>query len=140
MIKIAVAAVLVALTASACWGGGHRGPSSWEDVAARATWGVERGMRRLDATDAQTAQAQALKDDVLVAAKPLYDAREPVKNALREEWGSAAPNATRLHGIVDARVADVARVGHAAADAIVKLHAILTPEQRQKISDRLADR
>ena len=140
MKKILLATVLVAVSASACWGGGYRGPTDYADIEQRATKGVDRGMARLDASDQQTAQAQALKDDLLKAAKPLYDAREPTKNALKAEWKSTAPDAARVHAIVDARVADVSRIGHAAADAFVKFHAILTPEQRQKITDRLDDR
>jgi Spy/CpxP family protein refolding chaperone len=133
-----VPAALVLALAAGC-GGPFRDHGSYDyaDVDAHATKRVVAAMDRLDATDAQKREALVLKDGLLLTAKPLIEDKGALKAALLAEWKAASPDAAKVHGTVDAKLAQVTAVAHKAADAMIKLHGILTPEQRAKVTSRI---
>lgn len=98
---------------------------------------VEDFLDDVDANDAQRTQVAALTDRVLQQGLPLIPEHMQAKKELIAEWRSKTPNASRIHAIVDERVDGVRKVLHTVADAAIELHALLTPEQRAEISERL---
>jgi Spy/CpxP family protein refolding chaperone len=95
---------------------------------------VDDFMDDLDATDAQRKRVQAMKDDVLKDAMPMFEAHKVAKNELRAEWTKDTPDATRVHAILDERIDGARALIHKVADGVIELHQMLTPKQRSEIT------
>jgi Spy/CpxP family protein refolding chaperone len=131
-----VATAALALTA---FGGGrfHHGPHDPAEVAAFVTNRVDDALDDLDATPEQRARVGAVKDRMLAAALAHREAREETRQAFLAEWKAEAPDAARLHALVDQRAAEMTALAHQAVDAAVEVHGTLTPEQRAKVTRRV---
>lgn len=116
-----------------CGGHGHDPASVDRMVTSR----IEDALEDLDATPAQKGQVMALKDRVLQQGMALRQGGRETKQELLAQWDSAAPDRARVHALIDARADAMRAFAHQAADAAVDLHAILTPEQRARISKKI---
>lgn len=122
-------------------GHGHHGPmhaDSAADLQEHMQHRLDRMLDRLDATDAQRAQARAV---VKTAAPELFalqeqgrELRGQLKRALTAEQVDQAKVAT-LAQEVDATLGQAARVG---IEAVGQVAAVLEPAQRQQVADFLA--
>jgi protein CpxP len=136
---ILAAASLLALTA---WRGGcgHHGPMDKARVDGFVTDRVDDFLDDVDATDAQRSQVMGIKDQLLPQgmelAKGMHDAHREAFDILKADQ----PDATRLHALVDQRMDAFRAFGHKIADALLQVHQILTPEQRQKIESKVQKR
>jgi Spy/CpxP family protein refolding chaperone len=144
MKKITLAAIggaLVAATALAltAFGGGHfrHGPREPAEVAAFVTDRVDDALDDLDATPAQRAQVNAVKERMLASALAHRETRLETREALLAEWKAEKPDAARLHALVDRRAAELTALAHQAVDAAVEVHDVLTPEQRAKVTRKV---
>ncbi len=127
------AVALLAVGAAGCGRGGDHLAHAEQAVQTR----VEDTMELLDATPQQTERAQALARGLLGEAKPIALGGKEAREVLVAEWKASAPDATRVHGLVDQQV-DLARAfAHKAADAALEFHRLLTPAQREKVTKRL---
>ncbi len=139
--KASVAAALAALTATSLltgWGGG-----SWDDPAARAAKvkriadaKLENTLDDLDATDAQRKIIGAVQSRLLAEGTPLFTSNGDVKKVLFEQWKAERPDPTKVHAVVDERFDAFRAFAHKVVDAAVEVHATLTTEQRQELSER----
>lgn len=138
---VAVAAVvlLTGFRGGSCGGG-----ASAEERASRAyqfiTWRTDDALGRLDATDAQRKEVNALKDRLFEDGKALMQEHRSARNEFLGEWKATQPDATKVHRLVDERIEAVRGFAHKLADAAVKLHGILTPEQRGEVASHLEER
>ena len=55
------------------------------------------------------------------------------------EWIKDEPDADRVHAIIDERIEAFRAVAHKAADEALATHALLTPEQRAEIGERIRE-
>ncbi len=134
-VLLALGAGLVLLTAFHGGGcSGHRDPARMERMLANH---LDDALDDLDATDAQRQQIRALKDDLVAKARAIHAAQPDLRRELVAQWDAETPDMAKVHALVDQRLASVKSFADEVADAAAKLHAILTPEQRAKVSKKL---
>ena len=133
---LAVAAVfsLAGWHGRGCGGGAARDPAA---ITAAVNERLEDALQSLDATPAQRTAIQAIKDKLLADGLKLREGQAAARQALLAEWKSASPDRNKVHAILDERSAAMTAMAHEAADAVLQLHDVLTPEQRAKVEGRL---
>lgn len=139
--KIIAAAItaLLAFTAVAGargWFGHHR--MDPERVASFVEDRFEDAVKLLDATEAQQAKLKPIVDNLLDEGLAVMKTRGQLKDTLLGEWASEKPDAEAVHAAIDARIDEMRALAHKAADAAIDVHGILTPDQRQQITDRVS--
>ena len=129
---------LVSLTAFG-YGGGwcHRGHRDPAQVAAMVTNHVEDALDDLHATPDQRTRILAVKDRMLAEAQQAHGDRKATHEALLDAWKSDAPDAAKLHALVDQRVEEMRKLAHEAVDAGIEVHGILTPDQRAQLTKKI---
>ncbi|MEW6434490.1 MAG: Spy/CpxP family protein refolding chaperone [Myxococcota bacterium] len=133
LILSSVVGMALAMGASGC----GRGADRLERASQQISWKVADAMEDLDATPQQTERAQALAQGLVADAKPVVKQGLEAREALVDEWKSARPDAAKVHALVDAQVDAVRGLVHRAADAAIELHGLLTPAQRDEVTQRL---
>jgi len=129
---------VVTIGMTGCHGPGDLSdPKNREKVSRFAHNHLENRLEDLDATEAQLKALEGVEKPVLDQAFQAYDGNKPAKEALIAEWNSAAPDATKVHTIIDERVDALRKVLHVAGDAAIKIHATLTPEQRKEAAEQM---
>jgi Spy/CpxP family protein refolding chaperone len=126
---------LTAFSGGGCFG--HHGRKDPGEVAAFVTNRVEDALDDLDATPDQRARIMAVKDRMLEAAKQVHAEQGATHEALAEAWKSDAPDAAKLHALVDQRAEEMRKLAHQAVDGGIEVHDVLTPEQRAKVTRKL---
>ena len=106
-------------------------------VAAMVTNHVEDTLDDLHATPDQRTRILAVKDRMLADAQQLHGDRKATHEAFLDAWKSDAPDAAKLHALVDQRVEEMRKLAHEAVDAGVEVHGILTPDQRAQLTKKI---
>jgi Spy/CpxP family protein refolding chaperone len=130
-------ALVAAVSHSAC---GRGGGDRLERLDKMVSWKLDDALDDLDATDAQRKQVEQIKVQLLAEAPKLMADHKKARQELIGEWGSTNPSAERVHAVVDQRMDAFRAVAHKVADAMLQVHALLTPQQRQEINERIAKR
>lgn len=117
-----------------------RGGFSEERAEKFATFMVEDLLDEVDATDTQRTQILAVKDRMLGEALSLHQAKKATHDTLMEEWDAETPDSAKIHALIDQRIDDLRKTAHKAADAMVEVHGVLTPEQRDIVAEMHEDR
>ena len=94
---------------------------------------VDDMMDDVDADLKQRAEAQAIRKRVVIISIPLIAEQEKAKQFFFEEWDAENPDREEIHKVVDERVDAFRKVLHVAADGLIELHSILTPDQRKEM-------
>src|SRR6266542_4074778 len=94
----------VALTGFHGGCGGHGHPRDPAQLAALVTDRVNDVLDDLDATPDQRTRIDAVKDRLLADAQKARAGHEEVHAALLGEWKADAPDAKKLHALVDERI------------------------------------
>lgn len=123
----------------AAWRGGHHRHDPAE-VAEFVTNRVDDALDDLDATPEQRTRLHAVKDRMLTSARGFHEASKGGHEVVLEAWKSPAPDAARLHALVDQRFDELRALAHQAVDAGVEVHGVLTPEQREKVTRKIERR
>jgi periplasmic protein CpxP/Spy len=114
------------------WGGHGRDPERMKQfVTAR----LDDRLEALHATEAQKQQIQGLKDGLFADGQRLFAENQDARQEALAQWDAERPDATRVHALVDARVDSMRAFAHKVADALLRAHDILTPTQRQQVSE-----
>ncbi len=135
-LALVLAAGVVTLTAFRHAGFGPHGRDPAK-VAAYVKAHVDDVLDDVNATPDQRQQIQALVSGVLDQAKTVHQGQADAHEQLLAAWEADQPDAAALHALVDQRVDQMRALAHAAVDAGVKAHGILTPDQRAKITKKL---
>jgi len=101
---------------------------------------VDRLMNEINATDAQRAQINQLKDQLFKEGMDLRQNRQSLRQELFANWDAAQVNASDVHAQVDKQVDAWRGFAHDAADASIQLHDLLTPDQRTQLKQILSKR
>ena len=117
-----------------------RGEFSEERAQKFATFMVEDLLDEVDATEAQRTQILAVKDRMLGEALSLHSAKKATHETLMAEWDAETPDSAKIHALIDQRIEEVRKTAHKAADAMVEVHGVLTPEQRDIVAEMHEDR
>jgi Spy/CpxP family protein refolding chaperone len=137
-IAVAATAAIAVLAGFAAARFEHRDPNrAYEFITRR----VDQMLTEIKATDAQKAQINQLKDKLISEAKELRRTEHGLKHdAMTAIWGASEPNPDVVHAEVDKAVEAHRAFAHDAADALIQLRGILTPEQRAQLKDKLQHR
>jgi protein CpxP len=122
-----------ALTLTAFRAPGHGGHARMERFLSHRLDDLLDDVR---ATDAQRQQILAIRDRVVADAKALRAGHGDVHRDLLAQWQLDTPDAARVHAIVDARADSMKQLADEVTDAVLQVHAILTPEQRAQIAKK----
>ncbi len=138
--KIAGATVVAALAAvmvfATGWGH-HHGPRDPAQVAAFVSRHVDDALDDVDATPQQRQEIHAVVDRLVQDGQKLRAGHAGVRQELVAQWDAAQPDAAKLHALVDERIDALRAFAHEAVDAGVRVHGILTPQQRAKLSTKI---
>ena len=91
----------------------------------------------VDATPEQRQQITAIKDELVAKRRAAREAHRADHQELIAQWESPNPDMGRIHARIDERAQEHTRFAHEAADALARAHAILTPEQRAQVAEKL---
>jgi protein CpxP len=131
-IAIAASAVLAVVMLTGFRGGGwHRDP---ERIKQMITWKLNDKLEDLDATDAQKASVNAVKDRLFEDGKRLHEEHQATRLEVLTQLESNAPDAAKLHSLVDSRIDEFRAFAHKVTDAALEVHRVLTPAQRQELA------
>ncbi len=133
-VALVAAAALLAIPAGC---GRHHGRADPARVDRYVTAHLDDMLDDLDATAPQRARVHELKDKLMKDGAALHQGQRDARKELVAQWDSAAPDAAKVHALIDARIDAFRAFAHEAADAGLELHGLLTPEQRAKVSKKI---
>ena len=110
--------------------GGHSDPVMMRKFIDFA---VNEKLSEIGATDAQKQKVREIKDRLVKDGQSLHESRAALREKVIALLAEDNPDPTQLKALIHERTDALARFGDEAADALVEIHATLTPEQRQKL-------
>jgi periplasmic protein CpxP/Spy len=93
----------------------------------------------IKANDSQRAQVNAIKDELFKDGLALKQANRALRKELIAQWDSDAVDSAKIHALVDERVEAFRAFASKAADDAVKVHDLLSPEQRAQLKQELEE-
>jgi protein CpxP len=140
-IAIAASAVLaVVLLSGFAFRGGHGWGHNPERIKQMITWRLNDKLEDLDATDAQRQSINAVKDRLFEDGVQLMEEHHGSRAEAFTQLSSDAPDAQKLHSLVDARIDAMRAFAHKMTDAALEVHGTLTPEQRKELATEFRER
>jgi len=148
-----VAYILLALTfvaAASAWGGHggmrghgmfgrhHGGPPDAEAVRERVAFGLEWGLRKLDATPDQEQQIQAIAADAVDRMIALHEGHADSKETLRALVTAEQVDRVALEAWRAQQIATFDRASLQLADSVASVLDVLSPEQRAQLAEQMA--
>jgi Spy/CpxP family protein refolding chaperone len=118
------------------FGGGHRDP---ERMKQMITWRLDDRLEDLKASEQQKQAIHGLKDSLFEDGKRLFEENKGARTQMLDQWESANPDANAVHALVDARMDAFRAFAHKVADAALQAHRILSPEQRQQVTENVRE-
>ncbi|MBP7866329.1 MAG: Spy/CpxP family protein refolding chaperone [Acidobacteria bacterium] len=128
-----VAAVAARPMLSGCMGHGKGLMHNPERIRQVATWIVDDVLDKIEATPQQRERVHALKDEMLTRAGALHQECQANHARFLAEFKRERPDMTNVHAMIDQAAAKKVAFAHEIADAVLKLHDILTPAQRNQL-------
>jgi len=101
---------------------------------------VDEALDDIEATDVQREQVHVIKDQLFDEMKGFRAKSKETREIALDQWKGDAPDADKLHGLVDERMDEMRKVMHKVVDEMIELHGVLTPEQRAEIAAEVEDR
>lgn len=98
---------------------------------------IDKGLSWLDATDAQRDAVIKVKDRLLPQFLALKGQRAELRTFALANWNAEKPDAQAIHAEIDARIDAIRALAHEAADGVIEVHGVLTPEQRAQIAEKV---
>lgn len=129
----------VALLGAGFLGGcrGHRHGGPWAhtpaDVQERADDLLTLLEKKIDATDDQKAKLSALKERLMPELLALQKSHEAAAKEVETLWLAPSLAPAALDALADKKVEEFRATERKLSQAAAELHALLTPEQRQKL-------
>lgn len=139
IVAVTAVALLAGVAVAAC-GGPRHGRFDMERVDKMISWKLDDVMDELEATDAQRQQLVAIKDRVMVRLAEERAAHEGMRPEFLLELAKDQPDPDKLHQLVDTRLEQLRPKLHEAVDVALEVHAVLTPEQRDRIEQHVKER
>lgn len=118
------------------WGGGHRGHMMKHMISAR----IEDLEDEIQATPQQRQVIEQAKNEIVAALEARAKDRRAAHGQLMEALTGDKVNEAQLYAFADARAKDVQDLAKIIVPQIVKVHDVLTKEQRDKLAARIKAR
>jgi Spy/CpxP family protein refolding chaperone len=103
-------------------------------------WKVDDSLDAINANDQQRSSAHALANQIFDDGMKLHQTRDQVRADLMQQWKSDHPDANVVHADVDKMVDAFRAFAHKVADAALKFHDQLSPEQRNQLAQRAEEK
>ncbi|PJZ71399.1 hypothetical protein CH373_02560 [Leptospira perolatii] len=129
--KISAVALVLGLAVAVTQGCHHR----WHSPEKRAEYIVKKLKSELDLTDAQSATLDKIKDEVLAKRKELQLGGPMLPKEAIEELRGATLNVDKWNKVGEEREKKMSTMRVFFLKKAVEFHAVLTPEQRNKLAD-----
>ena len=94
---------------------------------------VSEKLDEIGASDAQKQKVGEIKDRLMARGEALRGERMAAHKEIMEQLSRDQPDAERVHALVKERTEAFARFADDVASGVLEVHAVLTPEQRQKL-------
>ena len=107
----------------------HRG----EMMQKFLEWRINEKLDEVKATDAQKQQVKAIEADLFTQGRALRVGNRDFHKAVLAELQKDNPDPAQIHALLDARAQTMKEFADKVADGVLKIHGILTPEQRAQI-------
>jgi periplasmic protein CpxP/Spy len=137
--------ILITLTVVIVGGGilfaagcAHRFSSSTPEE--KAGWAVDRIKSKLDLSDQQVTEVNKIKDEILAKKDDFRDMREGFYETMLNEIRSDKFDVNAVNQLFTAKEAKSRELRTFMIQEAAKFHAILTPEQREKIAKKMEER
>jgi periplasmic protein CpxP/Spy len=91
------------------------------------------------ATEAQKQKVRAIKDRLVKEGETLHGDRDEFRKELLALLEQENPDPARVKALAHQRIELFSRFADNAADAVVELHGVFTPDQRQKLIAELRE-
>ena len=98
---------------------------------------LSKGLDMIDATEQQKARIKVMAKDLATKGHQLKAPHEQARKQLLAQWSSPNPDRKAAHRIVDKQLDLMRKFVHQVVDRVADLHAVLTPQQRKDVSDKL---
>lgn len=108
-----------------------------ERILKLVDWKINDFLDDISATSDQRAQINSIKERLVTEAIALHSSNKPNHQVMLDQWQSDAPDLTVINAIIDTTAQRKTAFAKTVADAIVELHAILTPEQRAAVTEHI---
>jgi periplasmic protein CpxP/Spy len=109
---------------------GHRDPAM---VHKFVDFAVNEKLDEIGATDAQRQKVKEIKDRLIEGAHSLHESKAELRGDLLKLLEQENPDPAQVKAVVRQRTQAFTRFVDEAADAVVELHAVFTPEQRTQL-------
>ena len=136
MKKIVMGAALLAAIALLA-GFAVQGPMPSKRPYGFLSYRINSMLDEIHATDAQRAQVNAIKDELFNDGMALKQANQNLRKDLVAQWDSDAIDSSKVHALVNNRVEAFRSFANKVADDAIKVHDLLTPEQRTQLKAEL---
>jgi len=114
-----------------------QGPMHSKRAYGFVSYRVNSMLDDIHATDAQRAQINAIKDELFNDGLTLKQANRSLRKDLVAQWDSDAIDSAKIHAMVNDRVEAFRAFANKVADDAIKVHDLLTPEQRAQLKAEL---
>jgi Spy/CpxP family protein refolding chaperone len=117
--------------------GGHR--CNKERIEKMINWKFDDLLDEIDADQDQRRQLTVIKDRVLGDLKETCAARDGFHQQMLAEFGKENPDSKAVHAAVDQRFDEFKALSVKVTDAMLEVHRILRPEQREILIKRMEE-
>jgi len=136
MKKIVVGAALLAAIALLA-GFVVQGPMHSKRAYGFVNYRINSLLDEIKASDSQRAQVNAIKDELFNDGLALKQANRNLRKDLVAQWDSDVVDSAKIHTLVNDRVEAFRTFANKVADDAIKVHDLLTPEQRAQLKAEL---
>ncbi|MBW1808665.1 MAG: Spy/CpxP family protein refolding chaperone [Deltaproteobacteria bacterium] len=98
---------------------------------------LDKVFKEINASDSQREQITAVKDKLLVQLRAMKGSHKADLETVFEEMKKDKPDAQKLHALLDTQIEQKKEFAHQAIDALIEVHAVLSPEQRTVVQDKI---
>jgi Spy/CpxP family protein refolding chaperone len=120
--------------------GDASGPGRGEGVRTSGTGQIERLCRQIQCTKEQRATLTEIAKDLRKDLKKQRETAKEARKALADEFRKAKPSQRSMKKQHERLAGHQRNVQSSVHEALMKAHAILTPEQREKVAKRIEKR
>ncbi|HEY2942261.1 MAG TPA: Spy/CpxP family protein refolding chaperone [Vicinamibacteria bacterium] len=113
--------------------GGFHGYRNHAMMAKFVDFAVDEKLTEVGATDVQKQKVRAIKERLFAEFHTMHGDQAGFRNELMALMQQDRPDPAQVKALIHGRVEAFSKVADDAADALVELHGVFTPEQRQKL-------
>ena len=133
LITVTLSALFLVFGLAACKRGCHPGGFDEFDLAAV----TDRISARLDLTEAQKADLEQIAGEIADKAKAMHADRESRLHGLADMVRQEAIDRDIVDQKIDEKILQLKEMADFVSERLIAFHATLTPEQREKIAERI---